>query len=224
MGLRSFQSRIIVSSGNSKVVSLLQNRVTFGPFQRCETLLHTFNLHSKELSETRARPMLSLSTTARITYAAAISELFGVSEEGSSRHLDWQNVVQGDVASGQVAALPDQEDGAALRTQRRATKKAEKLAHDHLQDTEDGAEDISSAWCLHDTSIDELLHEKTQCGFVTTFEDPSGPDWAGVLRSFQQSMRQLYRASRVLAHASHPKCTANVCLASYAEAFLSLLT
>ena len=48
----------------------------------------------------------------------------------------------------------------------------------------------SSAWCWHDQSIDHLLHEKTQCGFDNTFEDPFGPDWAAVYRSLQQSMRQ----------------------------------
>ena len=54
-------------------------------------------------------------------------------------------------------------------------------------DTEDV---LSSAWIWHDQSIDELLHEKTQCGFDTTFEDPFGPDWAAFRCSLQQSMRQ----------------------------------
>ena len=54
-------------------------------------------------------------------------------------------------------------------------------------DTEDVP---SSAWCWHDQSIDDLLYEKTQCGFDTTFEDPFGPDWAAIHRSLQQSMRQ----------------------------------
>ena len=54
-------------------------------------------------------------------------------------------------------------------------------------DTEDVP---SSPWCCRKQSIDELLHEKSQCGFDTTFEDPFGPDWAGVLYSFQQSMWQ----------------------------------
>ena len=48
----------------------------------------------------------------------------------------------------------------------------------------------SSAWCWHDPSIDELLHEKTQCEFETAFEDPFGPDWAAFRCSLQQSMRQ----------------------------------
>ena len=47
----------------------------------------------------------------------------------------------------------------------------------------------TSAWCGRNQSIDELLHEKTLCGFDTTFEDPFGPDWAAVHRSLQQSMR-----------------------------------
>ena len=52
-------------------------------------------------------------------------------------------------------------------------------------------EDVPSlACCWHDHSIDELLDEKTQCGFDTTFEDPFGSDWAGVLHSLQQSMRK----------------------------------
>ena len=48
----------------------------------------------------------------------------------------------------------------------------------------------SSAWCWRNQSIDNLLHEKTQFGFETEFEDPFGPDWAVVHRSLQQSMRQ----------------------------------
>ena len=48
----------------------------------------------------------------------------------------------------------------------------------------------SSIWCWHDQSIDNLLHEKIQCGFDIAFEDPFGPDWAAVHRSLQQSMRQ----------------------------------
>ena len=48
----------------------------------------------------------------------------------------------------------------------------------------------SPACCGHDQSIDELLHEKTQFGFNTTFEDPFGHDWAAVHRSLQESMRQ----------------------------------
>ena len=48
----------------------------------------------------------------------------------------------------------------------------------------------SSAWCCRNQSIDELLHEKTQCGFDTTFEDPFGTDWAAVHRRLQQSMWQ----------------------------------
>ena len=49
---------------------------------------------------------------------------------------------------------------------------------------------LSSAWCCRKQSIDELLHEKSQCGFDTTFEDPFGPDWAAVYCSFKQLMRQ----------------------------------
>ena len=37
-------------------------------------------------------------------------------------------------------------------------------------------------------SIDDLLHAKTRFGFDTKFEDPFGPDWMAVHRSFSQSM------------------------------------
>ena len=47
----------------------------------------------------------------------------------------------------------------------------------------------SSAWCCRKQSIDELLLEKSQCGFDTTFEDPFGPDWAAV--STQQMPAEL---------------------------------
>ena len=50
-------------------------------------------------------------------------------------------------------------------------------------------EDVpSSAWVWHDHSIDDLLHEKTQCGFDTTFKDPFGPDWVAAHCSLQRSM------------------------------------
>ena len=223
MGLRSFQSRTIVSSGNSKVVSLLQNRVTFGSFQRCETLLHTFNLHSKELSETRARPMLSLSTTARITYAAAISKLFGVSEKAVRDIWTGKTWSKETWHLNKSRPFPAKKMGRPFGRKDAQPRKPRSLRTIIFRTLKMGPK-TSSAWCLHDTSIDELRHEKTQCGFVPTFEDPFGPDWAGVLYSFQQSMRQLYQASRGLAHASCPKHAANVCLASYAEVFLSHLT
>ena len=55
-------------------------------------------------------------------------------------------------------------------------------------DTEDV---LCLAWCCRKQSfIDQLLHEKTQCAFDTTFEDPFGPDWAAVRRSLQQLMQQ----------------------------------
>ena len=48
--------------------------------------------------------------------------------------------------------------------------------------------DTDEACCSQDHSIDDLLHEKTQCGFDTTFKDPFGPDWAAAHCSLQQSM------------------------------------
>ena len=54
----------------------------------------------------------------------------------------------------------------------------------------DNEEVPSSDWCCRNQSIDDLLHEKTQCGFDITFQDPFGHDWAAVHRSLQQSMRQ----------------------------------
>ena len=47
-----------------------------------------------------------------------------------------------------------------------------------------------AAWCCSNQSIDELLHEKTQCGFDITFQDPFGHDWAAVHRSLQELMLQ----------------------------------
>ena len=56
-------------------------------------------------------------------------------------------------------------------------------------DTEEPAQ-ACSAWCCRKQSIDELVHEKTQCGFDITFQDPFGPDWVAVHHSLQQSMWQ----------------------------------
>ena len=51
--------------------------------------------------------------------------------EGSARYLDWQDVVEGHLASGQVSTASQQEDGAAAGTQRRATKEAERPTSNH---------------------------------------------------------------------------------------------